>query len=127
MTHTPITYTHVTLAPGAQLEGGPWSPAFSAFAYVLAGRGTVGAEGRPLQDGELAVFGPGDHIVATAAEHAEPLEVILLGGLAIRAPVEHYGPFVMNTRDEIVQAIEDYQAGRLGVIPADQVTPRNFA
>ena len=120
VTHTPITYAHVTLAPGAQLTL-PWTPSFTAFAYVLSGRGTVGAEDRPLQDGELAVFGPGDHIVVTAAEHDAPLEVILLGGLPIRAPIEHYGPFVMNTRDEIVQAIEDYQAGRLGIIPADHV------
>jgi len=125
VTHTPITYAHVTLAPGAQLTV-PWSPDFSAFAYVVSGRGTVGAENRPVDDGELAVFGPGDHIVVTAAEHGEPLDVLLLGGLPIRAPIEHYGPFVMNTRDEIAQAIEDYQAGRLGVIPAGQLVPRNY-
>jgi len=125
VTHTPITYAHVTLAPGAQLTV-PWSPEFSAFAYVLAGHGTVGAEGRPIENGALAVFGPGDHLVVTAAEHGAPLEVILLGGLPIRAPIEHYGPFVMNTRPEIVQAIEDYQAGRLGTLRADQLVPRSF-
>ncbi len=126
VTHTPITYAHVTLAPSAQLTM-PWNPAFNALAFVLAGQGTVGAEGRPLEDGQLAVFGPGDHLVVTAAEHAGPLELLLLGGLPIGAPVEHYGPFVMNTRAEILQAIEDYQQGRLGVIPADQLRPRNFA
>src|SRR6476660_2285926 len=126
-THTPITYAHVTLAPGAQLSV-PWNPAFTAFAYVLTGRGTVGAEGRPVEDGQLVVFGPGDHLVVTAAEHqAEPLDVLLLGGLPIRAPIAHYGPFVMNTRQEIIQAVEDYQAGRLGINPADQLAPRNFA
>jgi redox-sensitive bicupin YhaK (pirin superfamily) len=125
VTHTPITYAHVTPAPGAQIEV-PWSPEFSAFAYVLAGQGTVGAEGRPLQDGEVAAFGPGDHLVVTAADHDAGLEVILLGGLPIQAPIEHYGPFVMNTRDEIRQAIEDYQAGRLGVIPASELGPRNY-
>src|SRR6476661_6876374 len=109
-THTPITYAHVTLAPGAQLSV-PWNPAFTAFAYVLTGRGTVGAEGRPVEDGELVVFGPGDHVVVEAADrHAEPLDVLLLGGLPIREPIMHYGPFVMNTRDEIIEAIEDYQA-----------------
>jgi hypothetical protein len=124
VTHTPITYAHVTLAPGAQLSV-PWSPAFSALAYALTGRGTVGAEGRPFTDGQLAVFGPGNHLVVTA-DAASPLDVLLLGGLPIRAPIAHYGPFVMNTREEILEAIEDYQKGRLGVIPADELTPRPF-
>ena len=127
VTHTPITYAHVTLAPGAQVSV-PWNPAFTAFAYVLTGHGTVGAEQRPVEDGQLVVFGPGDHLVVTAADrHAEPLDVLLLGGLPIRAPIAHYGPFVMNTRAEILQAVEDYQAGRLGIIPADQLAPRDFA
>ena len=126
VTHTPITYAHITLAPGAQLSV-PWSPEFSAFAFVLAGHGTVGGESRPIDDGELAVLGPGDHLVVTAADHAAPLDVLVLGGLPIRAPIEHYGPFVMNTRDEIRQALDDYHHGRLGVIPADQLAPRNFA
>ena len=127
VTHTPITYAHVTLAPGAELSV-PWNPAFSAMAYVLTGHGTAGPEGRPVEDGRLVVFGPGDHLVVAAADRqAEPLDVLLLGGLAIRAPIEHYGPFVMNTREEILQAIDDYQAGRLGIVPADQLAPRNFA
>lgn len=127
VTHTPITYAHVTLAPGAQLSV-PWNPAFSAMAYALTGHGTVGAEGRPIVEGELVVFGPGGHVVVTASDRrSEPLDVLLLGGLPIRAPIAHYGPFVMNTRDEIRQAIEDFQAGRLGIIPADQLAPRNYA
>ena len=125
VTHTPITYAHVTLAPGAQLAL-PWSPEFSAFVFVLSGRGSAGVENRPLQDGELAVFGPGDHLVVTAADHEPPFEVLLLGGLPIRAPIEHYGPFVMNSSDEIRQAIEDYQAGRLGTIPADELGHRSY-
>jgi redox-sensitive bicupin YhaK (pirin superfamily) len=127
VTHTPITYAHVTLAPGAQLTV-PWTPEFSAFAYPLTGHGTVGVEERPVEADQLVVFGPGDHLVVTAAERqAEPLDVLLLGGLPIREPIAHYGPFVMNTRDEIRQAIDDYQSGRLGIIPADQLAPRNFA
>ena len=126
-THTPITYAHVTLAPGAQLSV-PWDPAFNAIAYVLTGRGTAGAEQRPIEDGQLIIFGPGDHLIVSAADRrAEPLDVLLLGGLPIGAPISHYGPFVMNTREEIIQTIEDYQAGRLGIIPADQLAPRNFA
>jgi hypothetical protein len=127
VTHTPITYAHATLAPGAQITI-PWNPAFSAFAYVLTGHGTVGAEGRPVSDGDLVVFGPyGDDLVIGAPDpHAEPLDVLLLGGLPIRAPIAHYGPFVMNTRQEIIDTIEDYQAGWLGIIPADQLGPRNY-
>jgi redox-sensitive bicupin YhaK (pirin superfamily) len=127
VTHTPITYAHVTLAPGAELTV-PWSPTFSALAYVLTGRGTAGPDRRPVETGQLVVFGPGDHlVVAAAGRQAQPLDVLLLGGLPIHAPIASYGPFVMNTREEIQQAIEDYQAGRLGVIPADQLAPRNFA
>ncbi len=127
VTHTPITYAHVTLAAGAQLSV-PWDPGFSAMAYVLTGRGTAGPEGRPVQDGQLVVFGPGDHLVVAAADRqAEPLDVLLLGGLPIREPIAHYGPFVMNTREEILQAVEDFQAGRLGIVPADQLAPRSFA
>jgi redox-sensitive bicupin YhaK (pirin superfamily) len=126
-THTPITYAHATLAPGAAVEL-PWNPAFSALVYVLTGRGTVGAEGRPVDSGQLVVFGPGDYVVvAAASRQEEPLDVLLLGGLPIGEPIAHYGPFVMNTREEILQAVEDYRAGRLGIIPADQSAPRNFA
>lgn len=127
VTHTPITYAHATLAPGAQLCV-PWNAAFSALAYVLTGRSTAGSERRPIDSGQLIVFGPGDHVVVSAAGgRAEPLDVLLLGGLPIGAPIAHYGPFVMNTRHEIIQAVEDYEAGRLGIIPADQLAPRSFA
>jgi hypothetical protein len=93
----------------------------------LTGRGTAGPEARPIESDQLVVFGPGDHLVVAADRQAEPLDVLLLGGLPIRAPIAHYGPFVMNTRDELTQAVEDYQAGRLGIVPADQLAPRNFA
>ena len=114
-TFTPITYAHATVAPGARLVV-PWTPGFSAFAYVLAGDGTVGAERRPIHEAQLAVFGDlGAGLELTATTE---LEVLLLGGQPIREPIFHYGPFVMNTRAEIIEAIEDFQAGRLGQVPA---------
>jgi len=120
-TYTPITLVHATLSPGAAVSV-PWRPDFNALVYVMSGRGTVGAEARPIQMGQLAVFGPGDAITL-AAEAAQDsrspaMDVLVLGGRPIREPVAAYGPFVMNTRAELVQAFEDYQAGRLGSIPA---------
>ena len=121
VTHTPITLLHATLQPGAQLRL-PWRADFNALGYVMAGSGTVGAEHRPVRTGQLAVFGPGDALTFGASQRAdgpsEGLDVLVLGGQPIREPVAAYGPFVMNTRAELVQAFEDYQAGRLGSIPA---------
>ena len=121
VTRTPITYAHATLAPGARLRT-RWRPEFNALAYVLSGRGSVGAERRPIHEGQLAVFGAGAAIElgsdATQDEKDRAgLEVLLLGGLPIREQVSWYGPFVMNTKEEIIEAIEDYQAGRMGSIP----------
>jgi redox-sensitive bicupin YhaK (pirin superfamily) len=123
ITHTPITLLHATLQPGAQLRL-PWRPDFNALAYVLAGSGTVGAEQRPATMGQLAVFGPGGALTFQAARTADGpspgMDILVLGGQPIREPVAAYGPFVMNTRAELVQAFEDFQAGRLGTIPAER-------
>ena len=120
-THTPINVAHATVSPGAQLHM-PWRADFNALAYVLAGNGTVGSERRPVVSGQLTVFGEGDAITLDGTGDA-PFEVLLLGGRPIREPIAAYGPFVMNTRAELVQAVEDYQAGRLGRIPADGIQP----
>lgn len=125
-THTPITVAHATIAPGASVSV-PWREDFNALAYVLSGRGTVGAEARPIEQGQLAVFGKGDRLTVAAHpgqdSNRPALEVLLLGGQPIREPVAHYGPFVMNTREQLVEAIEDFQAGRLGVVPPDAIMP----
>ncbi|HEV7754906.1 MAG TPA: pirin family protein [Mycobacteriales bacterium] len=121
VTHTPIALVHATLTPGASLTL-PWRPDFNALVYTLAGRGSVGAEARPIHSGQLAVFGAGDTLTVTADARQESrtpdLDVLILGGLPIREPVVAYGPFVMNTRAEVMQAFEDFQQGRLGTIPA---------
>jgi redox-sensitive bicupin YhaK (pirin superfamily) len=121
VTHTPITLVHATVSPGAQVRI-PWRTDFNALGYVLAGAGSVGAERRPVRTGQLAVFGPGDSITFAADKKMDgpspSLDILLLGGEPIGEPVAAYGPFVMNTRAELVQAFEDFQAGRLGTIPA---------
>jgi quercetin 2,3-dioxygenase len=123
VTHTPITLLHATLQPGAQLHL-PWRRDFNALVYVLAGSGTVGPERRPVRTGQLTVFGAGDALTVQADQAqdgpSQELDILVLGGQPIREPVAAYGPFVMNTRDELVQAFEDFQAGRLGTIPAQR-------
>jgi hypothetical protein len=125
-TYSPMTMVHATLSPGARLSL-PWRSDYNGLVYVLAGKGTAGAEGKPIGAGQLAVLGEGDAISVTADRIQESrypnLDVILLGGRPIREPVAWLGPFVMNTRDEVMQAVADYQAGRLGSIPAVHNTP----
>ncbi|MGH3680743.1 MAG: pirin family protein [Natronosporangium sp.] len=123
-THTPITIAHVTLEPGGRLDL-PWRADYNALVYVLAGAGTVGTRRHRLHTGQLAVHGPGAALRIEADQRQDlrtpKLELYLMGGEPIREPVAHYGPFVMNTRAELLQAFEDYQAGRLGTIPAERV------
>jgi len=92
---------------------------------ILAGSGTVGMEARPIQLGQLAAHGAGDAIRVTADQAQDAnipaMELFIMGGRPIREPVAHYGPFVMNTREELMQAFDDFKQGRLGVIPAERL------
>lgn len=129
-THTPITLAHATIQPGAQLNV-PWNRDFNALMYVLSGRGSVGPAGHPIQQGQLAVLGAGDRIKVTAAGAQDgnrpSMEVLLLGGKPIREPVFAYGPFVMNSKSEIIQALEDYESGTFGVIPPNALMPHRVS
>ena len=120
-TRTPITYAHASVSEGARLQV-PWRPDFNALVYVLAGSGTIGADQRPIREGQLSVMDEGDLVTILADPRRDSrspdLEILLLGGSPIREPIAQYGPFVMNTREEIIQAFQDYQAGRMGSIPA---------
>jgi len=120
ITYTPITVLHATLSPGARLRL-PWRPDFNALVYGLAGHGRAGAEEAPFGVGRLAVFGGGDVLTIAAdpvQESRSPnLEVFVLGGEPIRESVAWGGPFVMNTREEVLEAFEDFRRGKLGVIP----------
>ncbi|MEY4425460.1 MAG: hypothetical protein RJB56_1087 [Actinomycetota bacterium] len=128
---TPMAVAHITIAPGASVSI-PWDPMFNALAYTLAGSGTVGEEGQgsktaPISTGSLAVFGAGDRIVITADQVQDSrhnaLEIFLLGGRPIRETVVAYGPFVMNDKAGVIQAMEDFQYGRFGQIPDDAIQP----
>ena len=125
-TTTPMTLVHATLSPEAQLVL-PWRADHNALVYVLNGLGTVTAERTSIQAGQLAVLGPGNTLRIAAAARQESrspnLDVLVLGGKPIREPIAWAGPFVMNSRDEVMQAFEDYQAGRLGSIPAVHGAP----
>ena len=126
-THTPITMAHAThparraaVAAVAYRTSTHWSTCCPA-------RAPSAPQAHAIHGGQLAVFGAGDRITSPPAQSQDSnrpaLEVVLLGGQPIREPVAHYGPFVMNTREELIQAIEDYQAGRLGVIPENALMP----
>lgn len=125
-TYSPMTLAHATLSPGARLSL-PWRADDNALVYVMAGQGTVGVEGRPIRMGQLAVLGAGNTITVGASTDQESrspnVDVLILGGRPIREPVAWMGPFVMNTREEVLQAVADYQAGRLGSIPAVHSAP----
>jgi redox-sensitive bicupin YhaK (pirin superfamily) len=117
-THTPMAMMHVTMSPGAELAL-PWRPDFNALVYIMSGNGFVGPSQSPIGESQLAVMGPGDALRVSAAlvQHSDNrsgLEAVILGGRPIREPIAWAGPFVMNTRVEVVKAFEDYQAGRLG-------------
>ena len=125
-TYTPMTMVHATLEPGARLDL-PWQVDYNALVYVLSGQGSVGDEQTGVQTGNLAVLGAGDFVTVQAAEHRDSrtpaLDVLVLGGKPIREPVAWAGPFVMNTKAEVLAAFDDYQKGKLGTIPSVHGAP----
>lgn len=112
-THTPIVYAHATLGAGARLQVA-WPGDFNGLVYCLGGAVRVGGDPRVLDDHRLAVLDVAGETLLVEAD-AES-DVLLLGGVPLREPVAWYGPFVMNTRAELEQAVDDFRAGRMGVI-----------
>jgi redox-sensitive bicupin YhaK (pirin superfamily) len=100
-------YLDVALSPKSALAC-PLPRDHTAFAYVYDG--TVQIDARLVSRGELAVLGPGDRVDLSAGDSGGRL--ILVAGRPLKEPVAKYGPFVMNTADEIRTAIDDFNAGR---------------
>ena len=123
-TQTPMTMVHATLQPGAELRL-PWNPNYNALIYTLNGKGSVGDEKRPVEMGQLAVMSEGNTLVITANQSQESrspqMDILILGGQPIREPISWLGPFVMNTKSEVLKAFDDFQKGVLGSIPANYV------
>ena len=120
-----MAMVHATISPGARVTL-PWDRDHNALRLrARRAKGRSGADGRPVRTGQLAVFGAGDNIVISAGDRQDSrtpeLDVLVLGGRPIGEPVVTYGPFVMNTQAEIVQALDDFQHGKLGTIPADHI------
>jgi redox-sensitive bicupin YhaK (pirin superfamily) len=116
-TRTPILYLHYRIKPGGSVSQTVPS-GFNAFAYVIDGEGKFGADHERGTDGQMILFAPdGDKVrIENSADANATLEVLLIGGSPLNEPVARYGPFVMNTRQEIYEAIEDYRLGRMGAI-----------
>jgi redox-sensitive bicupin YhaK (pirin superfamily) len=110
-THTPVIYQDWRLDDGADVEIS--APAdHNAMVYVFEGAARVGET--QVNDGQLAVLGAGDTVRLRGVEGSGRL--LLLAGVPHNEPVARYGPFVMNTERELMQAFRDFQSGRMGEI-----------
>ncbi|HYQ43369.1 MAG TPA: pirin family protein [Polyangiaceae bacterium] len=111
-TLTPIVYQDWSLKPGADVTL-PLAPEQQGLVYVFEGSAQVGDANSLVVDGQLAVLAEGDSVRLRATEDTR---LLLLAGVPLKEPVARYGPFVMNTPQEIQQAFRDYQSGKMGEI-----------
>jgi quercetin 2,3-dioxygenase len=109
-TRTPIAYHHWQLSPGASISTSI-PDEYRTYVYVFEGSALVA--GKKIEEGQLAVLGAGDTVELAAEEKAQ---LLLLAGVPLKEPVVQHGPFVMNTQDQIYEAIDDYRHGRIGAI-----------
>lgn len=117
---TPIMYLHFTIQPGTEIVQ-PVPKEYNAFAYVISGKGIFArnnGKDKVVQKGQMVVFGNDgtDVFIKSSANSESPLEILLIGGIPLNEPIYQYGPFVMNTQEEIHQAIDDYRSGKMGKI-----------
>ena len=104
---TDPTYLDISLEKGAAFSHA-LPKEYNAFAYVFEGSATIGGGG--IEKSQLVVLSQGERFEVTA--DAGPARLILVAGRPLREPVARYGPFVMNTREQVMQAFVDFQEGR---------------
>ncbi len=115
--HTPIVYQHWIVEPGGQVLQ-PVGADHNAGLYVFVGGGRAGAPEQAVREGDFAVFGAGDAVAfSVPADAPAPMQALLLAGVPHGDPIVQWGPFVMNSMDEIHEAFADYRAGKMGRIP----------
>ncbi len=115
-TRTPTMYLHFSLKSGGEVTQ-ETPEDYNAFVYLISGEALIGADRTPVREGQLAILGQGARVpLATPTKASAPAELLLLGGTPLGEPIVRYGPFVMNTKAEIEQAITDYRLGRMGQI-----------
>jgi redox-sensitive bicupin YhaK (pirin superfamily) len=112
-THTPIWLQDWRVSPGAAAEIAI-DPSFNVAAYVFDGAVCFGPDKVDVARGQMAVFGRGETLAVHSGDAAG--RFLLLAGEPLNEPVSRYGPFVMNSHDELVAAVEDYQSGKMGAI-----------
>ncbi|MFO0695317.1 MAG: pirin family protein [Polyangiales bacterium] len=113
-THTPVVYQDWTLRPGADVTQ-PIPSDHTAMVYVFGGAVRVGEGAELVEDGQLAILGEGEAVRLRGPDAGEA-RFLLLAGVPLREPVVRYGPFVMNTQKEILEAFQDFESGRMGEI-----------
>jgi quercetin 2,3-dioxygenase len=118
-TRIPIIYVHFTLQPGTRTVL-PVPKEYNTFAYVVGGQGEFGTKNNQneVHRGQMVIFeNNGEQIEIKASKDTEsPFEILVIGGTPLNEPVARYGPFVMNTKEEVYQAIQDYRSGLMGSI-----------
>jgi redox-sensitive bicupin YhaK (pirin superfamily) len=112
-TRIPILYLHVELAPGAEFVQ-EIPPHHNAFVFVIEGEGTFG--GSRAASNQVVLFDRAGDLVRIVNPIDKRLSFLLIAGEPIGEPVARYGPFVMNRREELQQAVEDFRTGKMGVL-----------
>jgi len=105
----------VTLAPGAT-HVQEVANSFNALAYIIRGKAMFDGLKELRGEHDLVLFSQDGEGIAITNPSAEPLDLLLLAGEPIGEPVARYGPFVMNTREELFEAFQDFRNGKMGQI-----------